>query len=41
MKTPIQEFIETLEISKWMYGSNTVKIDAVIQLAKQIQSKEK
>jgi len=41
MKTPMQELIETLELSKWMHGSDTVKIDAVIQLAKQIQSKEK
>jgi len=41
MKTPMQELIETLELSKWMYGSDTVKIDAVIQLAKQMQSKEK
>tara|TARA_R110000822_G_scaffold76218_5_gene183207 strand:+ start:427 stop:540 length:114 start_codon:yes stop_codon:yes gene_type:complete len=37
----MQELIETLELSKWMYGSDTVKIDAVIQLAKQMQSKEK
>ena len=37
----MQELIETLELSKWMHGSDTVKIDAVIQLAKQIQSKEK
>ena len=40
MKTPIQELIETLELSKW-HGSYTMKIDAVIQLAKQIQYKER
>jgi hypothetical protein len=39
MKTPMQELIETLELSKLMYGRDTVKVDAVIQLAKQIQSK--
>ena len=41
MKTPMQELIETLELSKWMHGSDTIKIDAVIQVAKEIQSKEK
>tara|TARA_R110001632_G_scaffold232859_1_gene374937 strand:- start:1770 stop:1895 length:126 start_codon:yes stop_codon:yes gene_type:complete len=41
MKKPMQELIETLELSRWMYGRDTVKIDAVIYLAKQIQSKDK
>ena len=37
----MQELIETLELSKWMHGSDTIKIDAVIQVAKEIQSKDK